>query len=338
MMLDKTYYCKDRANIGSMEMKNCPLCIVSSVIFVLLFVPLRAAEEDSPGIVSPSASKPPTVNSLYPGLTSGALAYARACELAKGTLLRAGTLVIRAEELAEEIAKAPPQMQPELKKNALFRLEQIATFRLLLAEAKAQTEQSDKDVAEKTDPQIIEDHLQTLVKGVDVNDTEIRRFYDSNTQMLGGATLAQIGPQIKQFLLQQKQQEFVNERIRTIGRRMSIEISAPWLKKHAILARDNPVDKARSSGRPSLVDFGSVGCIPCDMMAPILDKLRKKYEGKVNVLFVHVKEKPILAGRYGVQTIPLQIFFDKSGKEVFRHTGFFSEEEIEKQLLKMGAK
>ncbi|MBL7154613.1 MAG: thioredoxin, partial [Phycisphaerae bacterium] len=63
-----------------------------------------------------------------------------------------------------------------------------------------------------------------------------------------------------------------------------------------------------------------------------------KYEGKVNVLFVHVKEKPILAGRYGVQTIPLQIFFDKSGKEVFRHTGFFSEEEIEKQLLKMGAK
>ena len=68
-----------------------------------------------------------------------------------------------------------------------------------------------------------------------------------------------------------------------------------------------------------------------------LDKLKAKYKGKVNVLFVHVKEKSILAGRYGVQTIPIQVFFDKTGKEVFRHTGFFPEDEIEKQLSKMGA-
>ncbi len=317
-------------------MVDCRFCTVSFLILLCSLASLWAGEDDKSGGVSPSPSKPPTVNSLYPGLTNGTLAYARTSDLPKGTLLRAGKLVIRDKELAEEIAKAPPQMQAEIKKNALFHLEQIATFRLLLAEAKAQTEQSDKDLSEKTDQQIIEDHLQALVKGVDVNDTEIRKFYDSNTQMFGGATLAQIGPQIKQFLLQQKQQEFVNRHIWTLGRRMSIEISASWLKKHALLARDNPVDKARSSGRPSLVDFGSVGCIPCDMMAPILDKLKEKYKGKVNVLFVHVKEKPILTGRYGVQTIPVQIFFDKSGKEVFRHTGFFPEEKIEKQLSNMG--
>lgn len=317
-------------------MKNCRSYIVSCLILLCSFVPLRAAEKDSPGGVSPSSSKPSTVNDAYPGLTNGALAYARTSYLPKGTLLRAGTLVIRDKELAEEIAKAPLQMQRALKKNALFLLEEIATFKLLLLEATTEAKKTDKDISEKTDQQIIEDHLQTLVKGVDVNDTEIRKFYDSNTQMFGGATLAQIGPQIRQFLLQQKQQEFVNEHIRTIGRRMSIEISAPWLKKHAILARDNPVDKARSSGRPSIVDFGSVGCIPCDMMAPILDKLKAKYEGKVNVLFVHVNEKPLLTGRYGVQTIPVQIFFDKNGKEVFRHTGFFPEEEIEKQLSNMG--
>ena len=46
----------------------------------------------------------------------------------------------------------------------------------------------------------------------------------------------------------------------------------------------------------------------------------------------------ILTGRYGVQAIPVQVFFDKTGKEVFRHVGFFAEQEIEKQLLKMGAK
>jgi len=229
-------------------------------------------------------------------------------------------------------------MQVALKKNALFHLEQMATFTLLLTEATAEAQKSAADPSEKTDQQIIQDHLRALVSTVEVNDVEIRDFYGSNTQMFGGATLAQIGPQIRQFLLQQKQQKFVNERIRTIGRRTRIEISAPWLKKHAALALDNPVDKARRSGRPSLVDFGSVGCIPCDMMAPILDKLAEEYKGRVNIMFVHVKEEPILANRYGVETIPVQVFFDKSGKEVFRHVGFFPEEEIKKQLSKMGVR
>jgi len=98
------------------------------------------------------------------------------------------------------------------------------------------------------------------------------------------------------------------------------------------------VGKARSSGKPSLVDFGSKGCGPCDMMAPILATLSKKYDGKANVLFVHVGEEQILASRYGIQSIPVQVFFDKDGREVFRHVGFFPQEEIEKKLAEMGVK
>ena len=308
------------------------------LVLVCGSIPLCGVEKDKSGTAPGGASKQATVSSLYPGLTDGVLSYARACELPRGILLRAGKTVIREKELAEEIARAPQYIQAELKRNELFQLGQISTFRLLLAEAKAAAKKSGQDLSKKIEHQIIEDHLQGLVERVDVNDTEIRSFYDSNLQMFGGATLAQIGPQIKQFLLQQKQQEFVNRHIRSIGRRMSIEISGSWLNKHAALARDNPVDKARASGRPSLVDFGSTGCISCDMMAPILQKLREKYKGKLNVLFVNVKEKPILGGRYGVQTIPVQVFFDKSGKEVFRHAGFFAEAAIEEQLSKMGVK
>jgi len=117
---------------------------------------------------------------------------------------------------------------------------------------------------------------------------------------------------------------------------MSTEISASWLKKYAALAGVNPVDKARASGKPSLVDFGSVGCRPCDMMAPILDTLREKYKEKLNVLFVHVGQEQILASRYGIQSIPVQIFFDKTGKEVHRHLGFFPQSEIENLLSDMG--
>jgi thioredoxin 1 len=99
---------------------------------------------------------------------------------------------------------------------------------------------------------------------------------------------------------------------------------------------DNPVDKARRSGKPTLVDFGATGCGPCDMMTPILASLTKKYAGKLNVLFVHVGEEQILGARYGVRTIPVQVFFDKEGKEVFRHEGFFPQAEIERKLTDMG--
>ncbi|OHB73069.1 MAG: hypothetical protein A2Z25_06720 [Planctomycetes bacterium RBG_16_55_9] len=123
-----------------------------------------------------------------------------------------------------------------------------------------------------------------------------------------------------------------------MGKRRQIEVSASWLKTQAALAQDNPVDRARASGRASLIDFGSTGCVPCDMMAPILEVLREKYQGKVDVLFIHVGEEPILASRYGVQAIPAQIFFDKNGKEIFRHVGFFPQEQIETQLSQMGVK
>jgi thioredoxin 1 len=182
------------------------------------------------------------------------------------------------------------------------------------------------------------DYVGTLAKTVNVSDLEILEFYNNNKETLGGVTIDKVKPQIEQFLLRQKQQELVNEHIRTIGRRTQIEISASWLAAQAALAKDNPVDKVRASGMPSLVDFGSTGCVPCDMLAPILETLREKYKGKVNVVFIHVGQEPILASRYGIQAIPVQIFFDKTGKEIFRHVGFFPQEQIEAKLSEMGVK
>jgi len=319
-------------------MKRYIIITIMCLSFFALVVSLQGAEEhrtSSPPLPPP---KPMTVNDLYPGLTRGSLIYAIASELPEGVLLKAGNLVIQNNELSKEIAKAQEKMRPKLEKNAFFVLEQIATLKLITAEARAGAAQSGKDTSEKNEQAIIQDYLRTLARTVKVSDAEILDFYNSNKETLGGAAPAQVKPQIGQFLLQQKQQELIDEHIRTIGRRMQIEISASWLKVQAALARDNPVDKARTSGRPSLVDFGSTGCIPCDMMAPILDTLREKYKGKLDVLFIHVGEEPILASHYGVQSIPVQIFFDKTGKEVFRHLGFFPQEQIEKKLSEMGIK
>jgi thioredoxin 1 len=88
----------------------------------------------------------------------------------------------------------------------------------------------------------------------------------------------------------------------------------------------------------TMVDLGARSCIPCKMMAPILEKLEKEYKGRAAIVFLDVSKDPEQAKRFGISIIPTQIFFDKEGKEVLRHTGFMSEEAIVTELKKMGVK
>lgn len=77
---------------------------------------------------------------------------------------------------------------------------------------------------------------------------------------------------------------------------------------------------------------------PCDMMQPILNNLRKKYPGKLNVVFVHVRENQVLGVRFGTRAIPVQVFFDRNGEEIFRHEGFLPQEKVMEVISRMGVK
>jgi thioredoxin 1 len=79
---------------------------------------------------------------------------------------------------------------------------------------------------------------------------------------------------------------------------------------------------------PRFVDLGADKCIPCKMMAPILKELKKEYEGRLRVEFIDVWQTPDASKEYNILTIPTQIFFDPAGKELFRHEGFYSKEDI----------
>jgi len=87
---------------------------------------------------------------------------------------------------------------------------------------------------------------------------------------------------------------------------------------------------------PRLVDLGADKCIPCKAMAPILEELKKEYAGRIEVQFIDVWKNPDAGTEYGVQMIPTQIFFDASGKERFRHTGFFGKEDILAKWKELG--
>ncbi|MHC4364173.1 MAG: thioredoxin family protein [Planctomycetota bacterium] len=87
---------------------------------------------------------------------------------------------------------------------------------------------------------------------------------------------------------------------------------------------------------PRLVDLGADKCIPCKMMAPVLEELKKDYAGTLSVEFIDVWKNPDKAKEYEIMIIPTQIFFDASGKELFRHEGFFSKEDILAKWKQLG--
>ncbi len=99
-----------------------------------------------------------------------------------------------------------------------------------------------------------------------------------------------------------------------------------------------PLVQALSSGRPTLAELGSDTCIPCRQMKPILEKLATDYRDRLNVLIIDVYDQPDLGRQYKVITIPTQVIFDSSGKEISRHIGFWPREQIEIELGKLGIK
>jgi thioredoxin 1 len=94
--------------------------------------------------------------------------------------------------------------------------------------------------------------------------------------------------------------------------------------------------QSEALGIPRLVDLGADKCIPCKLMAPILEQLKRDFEGKLQVDFIDVWENPSEAPRYGVKIMPTQIFFGPDGNELFRHEGFFSREDILAKWKELG--
>jgi thioredoxin 1 len=90
----------------------------------------------------------------------------------------------------------------------------------------------------------------------------------------------------------------------------------------------------------TFVELGSVKCIPCRQMQPVMAAIEKKYAEQIKVVSYDVwkSEQQQYAEQYGIKLIPTQVFLDKDGKEFFRHEGFYPEAEIDKLLQKRGLK
>jgi thioredoxin 1 len=90
------------------------------------------------------------------------------------------------------------------------------------------------------------------------------------------------------------------------------------------------------SGMVTMVDLGAKKCVPCKMMAPILEELKEEYTDRAAIIFIDVWVNPDAGRRFGIRAIPTQIFFDAEGKEVGRHEGFLDKASIVAELQKFG--
>ena len=98
----------------------------------------------------------------------------------------------------------------------------------------------------------------------------------------------------------------------------------------------NSSEEPITSKRVTMIDLGAHKCIPCKMMAPILEELKEEYAGKADIIFIDVWERPDQAARYGIRVIPTQIFYDHEGKEFYRNVGFMDKKRIVAIFDKLG--
>jgi thioredoxin 1 len=227
----------------------------------------------------------------------------------------------------------PAQAKDYYKDDKAGFLEELIIRQLLLQDARRK---KIDETAEYKEDIMINVSVSKMVAGVTITEDELKDFIEQYKDQLPVKDYESVKEQIRPMAIEEKQRVVIENYINGLKSSARIVRNEAWIKTQEAQVADNPLSRALRSGNPVVADFGRGTCVPCKMMEPILKKLQKEYEGKAEILIIDVGEYAALSGKYRIQLIPTQIFFDAGGKEISRHQGFMSEEDIIAQLKKMG--
>jgi thioredoxin 1 len=103
-----------------------------------------------------------------------------------------------------------------------------------------------------------------------------------------------------------------------------------------ISVAQTPPDKVKVT----FVEIGSVNCIPCKAMQPIMKAVEEEYKGQVKIVFhdVWTEKGKNDAMKFNIRVIPTQVFLDKAGKEYFRHEGYYPKADVVRVIKMQGVK
>ena len=251
--------------------------------------------------------------------------------------------IITVGQFSREIVKVPAPFQDMFREDPTQFLEQMILKEVLLQEANRQGVKADSTAkGEDAEASIIQNLLKKeVLDKVKVDSEEVEKLYRQHRAQMGGKPLNEVGPFIEGAIREARGKEQMGEYVLALKEKAKIEIDEKRLQ--AIASPTPPTNtgeefkNALQSGKPVLVDFGANSCMPCRQIRPILKEVGQEYAGKAEVLVIDVYKYKELAGEYRVQVIPTLIFFDKSGKEVYRHMGAWDKASIVGKLKEAGA-
>ena len=97
------------------------------------------------------------------------------------------------------------------------------------------------------------------------------------------------------------------------------------------LSDQNFQNEVIKSKVPVLVDFWAEWCMPCKMIAPIINEIAKEFSGKIKIAKLNIDEGQNTATKYGVMSIPTIMFF-KNGVVCDQVVGALSKEQLKKKI------
>jgi thioredoxin 1 len=117
----------------------------------------------------------------------------------------------------------------------------------------------------------------------------------------------------------------------------ALAVYTAWRSRAYHRSAESLADKSViGQGKPVLMELGASWCPPCRLMMPVLKALSESHSRQFTVATVDVDEDAAAAGKYNVSAIPMLIFFDADGNELYRQTGYMSKEEILGKWEKLG--
>ena len=302
-------------------------------------------------IVAKKRPKEPDTFEAYSGASTEPSSETAAAQFPPDTVLASvNGEEITVRDLEDALQGLPVQYRSQFDRQKEALLEELIARKLLLQQARskgiAETEAYREAMGEHEAHPGHEEHYlidvllrrEVLQKGT-VTEEDIRGLYEElKDELPGQRSFEEVRDSLRSYVRQEKQNKAIKAYIEQLREKATITRNTDWVAAQKTRAPDNPLGGALKKNVPVVADFGRGVCIPCKMMKPILDELKKEYEGKAEILIIEIDAYPALTRRCGIRAIPTQIFYDASGQEVYRHQGFMPREDIVTQLKKLGAK
>jgi thioredoxin 1 len=250
---------------------------------------------------------------------------------------------ITVAQFERELSKIPAPFQDVFREEPKQYLDQIVMKEVLLQEANRLGVKGDPAVkAEDAEMSVIQNLLKKeIFDKIQADPKEVEELYKQHKDQMGKKPLNEVAPMIEAAIREAKGKEKMEEYVASLKNKAKIEVDENRLKT---LTSPPPATNTKEefaqgikSGKPMLVDFGSNTCLPCRQIRPILKEIEKEYTGKAQILVLDVYKYQDLAKEYRVQLIPTLVFFDKGGKEFFRHVGAWDKDSILSKLKESGA-